>query len=112
MVLLKQQIEMKKVINGKLYNTETAKLLGSYWNGRTCGDFYRISEELYVTKKGAYFLAGEGGAHTPYARLCGNNSWCGGAKLRVLSEAEAKAWMEEHSNTEDYIAAFGTPEDA
>ena len=50
---------MKKIIEGRVYNTETAKLLGefSYSNRR---DFNYFSEKLYRTKSGAYFLYGEG----------------------------------------------------
>lgn len=47
---------MKKIINGKAYNTETAKELGSYWNGYPHGDFSYVCETLYVKRTGEYFL--------------------------------------------------------
>ena len=51
---------MKKVINGALYDTKTAKLLGedSYSNP---GDFHYWTEQLYRTKSGKYFLHGTDG---------------------------------------------------
>jgi len=51
---------MKKIINGKRYDTETAQLIGSAsYSNRT--DFRFWSEELYRKKTGEFFLYGEGG---------------------------------------------------
>ena len=74
---------MKKVINGALYDTETAKPLGkdSYSNPR---DFHHWKETLYRTKSGKYFLHGKGGAMTKYAVSVGLNEWCGGEKIIPL----------------------------
>ncbi|SHK06544.1 hypothetical protein SAMN02745975_03562 [Geosporobacter subterraneus DSM 17957] len=47
---------MKKIINRKVYNTETAELLGKYWNSLGNDDFNYLHEELYITKKGNMFL--------------------------------------------------------
>ena len=49
---------MKKIIEGKTYNTETALLLGD-WQNLWKGDYHYCREELYRTKKGTYFLYGE-----------------------------------------------------
>ena len=43
---------MKQSIDGKVYNTETAKKLAHYWNGLGASDFGNLSEDLYITKKG------------------------------------------------------------
>ncbi len=83
-----------------MYNTETAELLHEWDNGKYRSDFGYCEESLYRTKKGAYFIAGEGGAMTKYARSCGSNSVCGGEGIRVLSEAEAVEWLENHDGTE------------
>ena len=74
---------MKKVINGALYDTETAKPLGkdSYSNPR---DFRHWVETLYRTKSGKYFLHGKGGAMTKYAVCVGQNEWSGGEKIIPL----------------------------
>ena len=102
---------MKAIIEGRTYNTETATELGNYRWG-AYGDFNHIDESLYRTKKGRYFLAGEGGAMTHYCRPCGDNSWCGGEKIIPIEEYEAREWMERHCDVEEYIAAFGEPEEA
>ena len=41
---------MKKIINGKKYDTETAKMVCDYYNGLPSTDFRSFSAELY--KKG------------------------------------------------------------
>ena len=101
---------MKKVINGALYDTETAKLLGqdSYSNP---GDFQHWVETLYRTKSGKYFLHGKGGAMTKYAVCVGQNEWCGGEKIIPLDLESAQKWAEEHLDGDEYIRAFGEPEE-
>ncbi|BDF78686.1 hypothetical protein [Pyramidobacter piscolens] len=102
---------MKQIINGKTYNTETATELGHYWNGRSDSDFSHISESLYRTKNGQYFLAGEGGPMTRYSRPVGDMTG-GGEKIIPLSESDAREWMERHCDADEYVAAFGEPEEA
>lgn len=101
---------MKKVIDGALYNTSTAKLLGqdSYSNP---GDFQHWKEALYRTKSGKYFLHGSGGPMTKYAVCVGQNEWCGGEKIIPLDLESAQKWAEEHLDGDEYIHAFGEPEE-
>jgi hypothetical protein len=103
---------MKKVINGALYNTETARLIGTYSNGGTWRDFSHFEENLYRTKAGKYFLHGEGGPMTKYAKSVGNNEWSGGEHIEPLTPAAAREWAEEHLTAEEYIKEFGEPEEA
>lgn len=104
--------EMKKIINGKLYNTETATLIAEYSNGLGSRDFKNISEGLYRTKSGAFFLAGEGGAMTKYARKCDSSYVCGGEDIIPVNEFEVKEWLENYADPEIYIATFGEPPEA
>lgn len=53
---------MKKIIDKKMYDTEKALLLAEYWNGLGGNDFRNISEHLYITNKGQFFLHCSGGA--------------------------------------------------
>ena len=86
---------MKKIINGKRYDTETATLVAtdsySYY-----GDLERWIEELYCTKKGAWFLYGEGSARSPYARCIGNQT-IGSSAITPFSTKEALAWLDDHT---------------
>ena len=100
---------MKKIIDGKIYNTETAERICGYQYG-TPGDFTYCSEDLYKTRKGAYFVAGEGGALTRYSRSTGDNSTTGGEGLRVLPEDEARKWCEQYGTADDYVRTFGAEE--
>lgn len=86
---------MKKVINGKVYNTETATLVAEWSNHYFPRDFHYCEEELYLTKKGNWFIAGQGGALSKYAQPCGNGS-CGGEGIEPISEAVAKVWLEHN----------------
>jgi hypothetical protein len=51
---------VKKIIDGKLYDTKKATEIGSDNYGQP-GDFEYWAESLYVSASGRYFLAGEGG---------------------------------------------------
>ena len=101
---------MKKVINGKRYDTETAQLIGSASFGyRT--DLYFWSEELYRKKTGEFFLYGEGGPTSIYSRRTGSNEWSGGEEIRPLSLREAQEWAEEHLDADEYEQVFGKIEE-
>jgi len=96
---------MKQVIDGKVYNTETATLIAedSYGFPR---DFHHWEESLYITKKGAYFIAGSGGPMTKYAVSVGNNSTSGSSRIEPLSKEEALTWLESHGSAEDIEKYF------
>ena len=90
---------MKAIVDGKRYDTEAAEELASWDSGHHAGDFNRVSEALYRTPKGAYFIAGEGGANTGYAEPCeGGNMRTSGEAIRVVSEREAVEWCERTHN--------------
>ena len=101
---------MKKIINGKLYNTQTAKEVGQYWNGYGAGDFHHICETLYLKKTGEYFLHGEGGAMTHYSEACAGG-WTGGSIIIPYTEEQAKEWVVEHMDADDYMELFGEVEE-
>ncbi len=76
-----------------MYNTETATALAKYTAPYNCGDFNRYVEVLYKTKKGAYFLEGEGGPMSKYAQSYGNG-WSGGSGIIAISADEAFEWLQ------------------
>lgn len=97
---------MKKIIHGKMYNTETARLVGTYSYGYP-RNFEHYSEELYVKITGEYFLAGEGGCLSKYAVSTGQNEVSGSEKIIPLTEDEAKEWAEEYLPADEYEQEFG-----
>lgn len=99
---------MKKIINGKLYNTDTARELGLDAGGV---GFSHWCERLYQKRTGEYFLYGDGGPMTKYALSISDNSWSGGEKIIPLSAAKAREWAEEHLDADKYAEIFGMPEE-
>lgn len=96
---------MKKIINGKVYNTDTAQLIADWANSYASNDFHYCEESLHRTKFGQYFIAGFGGAMTSYQTSAGSNSWGGGSEIRLLSEVEALQWCEERDIDPEVVAA-------
>ena len=77
---------MKKIINGKRYDTDTATKV-AHWYGYSQKDFQKNDfqlciKDLYVTKSRKWFIAGEG--------------------LTPISEDEAQNLLERH----DFIDAL------
>jgi hypothetical protein len=102
---------MKKIINGRLYNTSTAKRLAICENGLNTNDSGYCGEDLYLTKSGAYFLHGEGGGSSRYGEWHGNTGgW--GEQIVPLTLAEAMEWAENRLSGEEYSNIFGEPEEA
>lgn len=97
---------MRKIINGRMYDTETAKEICSWSNGYYT-DFKYIEETLYQKSTGEFFIHGEGGAASAYSKSCGSNSMCGGQSIIPVSESLAKDFVERHGSVEDYENLFG-----
>ena len=102
---------MKKVINGRLYDTTTAKELGSWANAGGWRDFNHCEETLYRKRTGEFFLYGKGGPATKYAVSCGQNSWSGGFMIIPMSVEAARKWAEEHLDADEYEEIFGAPDE-
>jgi len=94
---------MKQIIEGKLYDTETATLLASdrYWDGHNWERHGR-NTYLYRTRKGNFFL------HK-------TTLWQGERdSIQAISEEEARHFYEQlPERAVEYVEAFGTePEEA
>ena len=82
---------MKRIIDGKVYDTETAHQVGRPWSPAGLGpsDFEWYEETLYRKRTGEYFLHGE--------------------RIMPMGYDQARQWAEGHLEVEEYIAAFGDP---
>jgi len=96
---------VKAVIDKKVYNTKTATEIAEDYNTPDQGNFHYCSETLYRTKKGAYFLFGEGGALSKYAEHFPGGS-SGGSEIIPFSDDEAAEWLAEHGFTEKLLECF------
>lgn len=101
---------MKKIINQKRYDTETAKMMGTDYYGMP-RDFEYWQETLYRKQTGEFFLHGEGGAMSRYAEAVGTNSWSGGERIMPLTVEEAQKWAEKHLTADEYESIFGAVEE-
>lgn len=102
---------MKRVINGKRYDTDTARYICSWSNHRKSGDFDECEQSLYLTRNGQYFIAGYGGARSIYSVSSGCNSWGGGEGMELVSEAAALEWCEHKEiDTETIVKNFAITE--
>lgn len=93
---------MKKVIANKLYDTDSAKLIGS-WSEGTDNTF--MEESIFRKKTGEYFLYGNGGSDTKYGvhvgKLLGP-----GEEIIPLSDEKARKLAKDHL-WEVYHKVFG-----
>jgi hypothetical protein len=92
---------MKKIINGKIYNTENAIEIGNDYASCGQSDFRYWNETLYQTPRSkTFFLAGEGGAMSQWGKSCGGGSArCWGDGIKPLSKDQALEWAERHLDT-------------
>lgn len=102
---------MKKIINGKVYDTDKAKELGTYSNGGGWNDFNHFEETLFQKRTGEFFLFGKGNANTKYAEVI-QNCWSGGRKIMPMPYEDARKWAEEHLDADDYEEIFGVVDES
>ncbi len=98
---------MKKVINGRRYDTETAEKVAEAYSRLARNDFGYWEEELYRKRTGEFFLYGWGGPSSRYSVSSGLNSWSGGEKIIPLTIEEAQKWAERNLDGDEYAAIFG-----
>lgn len=96
---------MKKIINGKRYDTDTAKKIITYSNNLSVTDFRYYEETLYKKITGEYFLHGEGGGLTKYYSIIGDMH-AYGEKIFPLTLEEAKLWAEKVMDADEYEEEF------
>lgn len=102
---------MKKIINGKRYDTDTAEFIGKWENLDNSADLQYECEEIYRKKTGEFFMYGEGGPASSYAIQTGTTSWSGSCKITPITEDEAKKWIEENLDGDVYESLFEIEEE-
>lgn len=103
---------MKKIINGKLYDTDSSNVekIGIYWNGY--GDaFNYVRETLYrKIKTKEYFKYVNAGPLSEYGEPF-SNGWVGYTDIVPLSEEEAREFAMTKLEADEYMSAFGSVEE-
>ena len=107
-------MRIRKVIGGKVFDTDTAELLcniSGHGGTLSRSDFGWEDTGLYRTKKGRFFIAGQGGACSRWSEPSGNNGMQGGQGLALIDDEAAKREIEAHGDPDMFAAVFGAPEE-
>ena len=104
---------MKAIINGLRYDTEKAICVGEASHNYNNENFDWWFVGLYKTpRSGKFFLAGEGGPWSMWARRIGDGRF-DGEGIKALSLEDARKWAEKYLTVDEVEAAFSeTIEDA
>ena len=100
----------KKIINGKKYDVETARLVDRWTYGNP-SDLYYQDEMLLCKTTGEYFLYAQGGPLSDYRTYSSPTSWGGGEDIIPFTLYQAKCWAMEHMDSDAYEAEFGEVEE-
>jgi len=99
-----QEGELKRTVDRKTYDTDTAAKVCSVRRGRP-SDWRYESASLYLTQKGSWFIAGGGGPLSSWGvREAGSGDHRGGEGLLPVNRQEALAWLENIDSEESQLA--------
>lgn len=102
---------MKRIINGKRYDTDTAQFIKTYSSGLSISDFRYYDESLYLKKTGEFFLYATGNGSSKYAGQYGDLRGPG-EKIVPLTLDEARAWVEKIEDPDLYEELFDVEEES
>ena len=100
---------MKQIIHGKLYDTENAEMFCEY-SFSNPSDFQYVYEALYKSPNGQFFIEFSGGPMSKYSVRSGSNETSGSSGIRLVTEEDARIFIEQNGTSDSYIEAFGEPE--
>jgi len=100
--LIKLGKKMKRIKGGKVYDTETATMIGSKEEGLPTDSTYRL-EQLYKTEKGAWFMYALGKGISYFSM--DNADQKDVERIVVLYECDALEWCEQLGIDVNVIAA-------
>ena len=95
---------MKKVINGRMYDTDTAELLGRVTIGEPRNWDFK-EECLYRKKNGEYFFRFDGEVFSDSLAHIYPHMF--GERIVPTIEKWAKRWAEENLDGDKYVELFG-----
>jgi len=103
---------MTRRIDGVLYNPASARAIGT-WSLNTADhikdDSCSITQTLYVTNSGKYFLYVVGPTES-FPDRPPENKWVGHEDITPLDPKEARHWARKRLSKEEYDRAFGAPD--
>jgi hypothetical protein len=101
----RSELAIDRVIGGRKFDTATAILACVIaCTGHQYSDFHFERTGLYVSPRGQWFLAGEGGACSHWGRRAIDGSRDPGEGLQLISQTEARRLLEQHGGpVEDFF---------
>ena len=94
---------MRRVINGKVYDTQTADTVVNLDNDLSGSDFNFQRISLYRTKKGVFFIAGTTGAFGRFCVMEDDGSRSDGSGIDVITKDEAREIAENAQTDVDVM---------
>ena len=94
---------MRKIIKNKVFDTNTAKKMGTFRDSEDSGDFDYYEVSLYRKKTGEFFLHTYYGPKSKYRKITGYSDW---ARIIPLTYDEAREWAETALTEEQYKSIF------
>ena len=103
---LKGEYYMQWTVDGKNYETDTAKYIGNYRSTIYRDDARFYEETLYRKKTGEFFLYGHGGTQSKYAYISPGGRRNPAQRIIPLTDEAAKVWMQQHGYGEKCATLF------
>lgn len=94
---------MRQIIKSKVYDTNTAKKMGTFRDLEGSGDFDYYEVSLYRKKTGEFFLHTWSEPKSQYCEITGCSNW---ARIIPLTYDEAQKWAETALTEEQYKNIF------
>ena len=96
---------MKRIIDGKRYDTSTAEEIATSTHGYR-SEFSYYEETLYCKRTGEYFLYGYGHGESKYAKQV-LGDWGPGEDIVPMTYEQASQWAERNLEADEYEREFG-----
>ena len=96
---------MKRIIDGKRYDTSTAEEIATSTHGYKM-EFSYYEETLYCKRTGEYFLYGYGHGESKYAKQV-LGDWGPGEDIVPMTYEQARQWAERNLEADEYEREFG-----
>lgn len=93
------ELDIDRVIGGRKLSTTTSTLacVIACSGASQLADFHFERTGLYLSPRGQWFLAGEGGAASHWGRRSIDGSRAPGDGLQLISQTEARRLLEQHN---------------
>jgi len=103
-------LDITSVLGGRKFSTSVATMVCEIACAGSCqlSDFHFERIALYLSPRGQWFLAGEGGACSRWGRRAPDGSRYPGEGVQLIAEPEARLLLEQHNGP---VEAFFEPDE-